>query len=487
MNISRASRLTASLAAATLLATTLAVPVLADNVSNDVANTASGASGGRLEILEGSTASVGYFIRETNAGGYQGCDATVSSPAVVTITVPSGVTVTPTSLTFTACDVTQNVVFSAAPGEHSIPQVTVSDASGSYNVTATAFRLIVNGDADRDGVTDAIDNCPSVANADQADGDGDGVGDACDTITPPSNQAPAVSAAAADAFGIEGDTLTTSGAFNDPDGDALTLSATNAAGTFTDNGDGSWSWSLSTNDDATEATIAVTAHDGRGGSASDTFSYRALNAAPLIAAPVVARDAYGCTPSITVNFSDRGAADTHRGTIDWGDGSQPDVFTTTGAVAGHSYAGAGTYSATITVTDDDSGATSAAVAAGGYRVYNKPSSVLQPINGTGPRSLFKLGSTIPVKITVADCGGSTVGTLAPQVAVIKLDPTPDGTEWETVSTATPTTGTAMRYDATSALYIYNLSTKNLTAGDWKVRITDGSFPTPIEATFSIKK
>lgn len=482
----RASRLIVSITAAAMLTATLAAPALADNISNDVANTASGASGGRLEILEGSTASVGYFIRETNAGGYQGCDATVSSPAVVTITVPSGVTVTPTSLTFTACDVTQNVVFSAAPGEHGIPQVTVSDASGSYNVTATAFRLIVNGDADRDGVTDAIDNCPIVANADQADSDGDGVGDACDTITPPSNQAPAVSAAAADAFGIEGDTLTTSGAFNDPDGDALTLSATNAAGTFTDNGDGSWSWSLSTNDDVTEATIAVTAQDGKGGTVSDTFSHRAVNAAPVMAAPVVARDAYGCTPSITVNFSDRGAADTHQGSIDWGDGSTS-AFTTTGAVAGHSYAGAGTYSATVSVTDDDSGTASAPVAAGGYRVHNKPSGVLQPINGTGPRSLFKLGGTIPVKITVADCNGSTVGTLAPQVAVIKLDATPDGIEWETVSTATPTTGTTMRYDATGAQYIYNLSTKNLTVGDWRVRITDGSFPTPIEATFSIKK
>ncbi len=35
-------------------------------------------------------------------------------------------------------------------------------------------------DTDADGVGDACDNCPDVANADQADTDGDGVGDACD-------------------------------------------------------------------------------------------------------------------------------------------------------------------------------------------------------------------------------------------------------------------------------------------------------------------
>lgn len=35
-------------------------------------------------------------------------------------------------------------------------------------------------DGDGDGVPDALDNCPAVANADQSDFDGDGAGDACD-------------------------------------------------------------------------------------------------------------------------------------------------------------------------------------------------------------------------------------------------------------------------------------------------------------------
>ncbi len=42
-------------------------------------------------------------------------------------------------------------------------------------------------DTDSDGVPDASDNCPSVANANQTDTDGDGVGDACDNCTSEAN------------------------------------------------------------------------------------------------------------------------------------------------------------------------------------------------------------------------------------------------------------------------------------------------------------
>ncbi len=42
---------------------------------------------------------------------------------------------------------------------------------------------VPSGDSDGDGVTDDVDNCPTVANADQADADGDGIGDACEADT----------------------------------------------------------------------------------------------------------------------------------------------------------------------------------------------------------------------------------------------------------------------------------------------------------------
>lgn len=59
-----------------------------------------------------------------------------------------------------------------------------NSAAGVHSTTAGTGLLAINqdcdGDSDGDGVSNALDNCPSTSNADQADADVDGVGDACD-------------------------------------------------------------------------------------------------------------------------------------------------------------------------------------------------------------------------------------------------------------------------------------------------------------------
>lgn len=52
---------------------------------------------------------------------------------------------------------------------------------GAMTCQEVAALTLPTTDADGDGVVDGSDNCPSVANPDQADLDGDGQGDACDT------------------------------------------------------------------------------------------------------------------------------------------------------------------------------------------------------------------------------------------------------------------------------------------------------------------
>jgi Tol biopolymer transport system component len=60
---------------------------------------------------------------------------------------------------------------------------TNADCPAGTTCDTSAPIVPASPDADGDGVPDQLDNCPTVANADQTDTDQDGVGDACDTAT----------------------------------------------------------------------------------------------------------------------------------------------------------------------------------------------------------------------------------------------------------------------------------------------------------------
>ncbi|MBA4181522.1 MAG: hypothetical protein C0506_13110, partial [Anaerolinea sp.] len=166
--------------------------------------------------------------------------------------------------------------------------------------------------------------------------------------------APAVTTAAPDAFGNEGDTLSTAGAFS---GTGLTLTANNTAGTFTpNNAAGTWTWSLATTDDVAQAIITVTATDLFGTVASDAFDYRALNVAPTLAitAPLGgALYAVNTPVSVASGFTDPGSGDTHTCTFAWDDTAVTGpVASVAGACnASHTFTAPGVYTIVVTVTD----------------------------------------------------------------------------------------------------------------------------------------
>ena len=69
------------------------------------------------------------------------------------------------------------------PGSHTITATAV-DPAGNTSVPSAPVTFIITSatgpDKDGDTVPDAMDNCPSDANTNQADQDVDGKGDACD-------------------------------------------------------------------------------------------------------------------------------------------------------------------------------------------------------------------------------------------------------------------------------------------------------------------
>jgi YVTN family beta-propeller protein len=100
------------------------------------------------------------------------------------------------------------------------------------------------------------------------------------------------------------------------------------------------------------------------------------------------------------------------------------------------------------------------------------SGVSQPINADGS-SVFKAGSTVPVKFAVTDSDGASVADLTPTFSDAKLTDQVAGTTDETATDATATSGDTFRYDSTDEQYIYNWSTKGLDTGTYRLSIDLG--------------
>jgi hypothetical protein len=118
--------------------------------------------------------------------------------------------------------------------------------------------------------------------------------------------------------------------------------------------------------------------------------------------------------------------------------------------------------------------------------------VLQPVNPDGS-SVFKKGSTVPVKFRVCDANGNSIGpstafpsvvtgTPAAPVLVSKTNGT--GGVDEAVYSTTP--DTSFRWDSSAQQWIYNQNTGNLVSGikyTYSIPLNDG---TSITYTFAVR-
>ena len=305
--------------------------------------------------------------------------------------------------------------------------------------------------------------------------DGDGGSDSDSIAVTVANVAPTVILSGPTSAN-EGATVSYSYTFTDPGADTWTRSVScGAHGTISNDSFAastkSGSFDCTWADNFTGEQVSVTVSDDDGGSDSDSIAVTVANVAPQITSASFNASSVSCaanTVTLTVAFTDPGA-DTWSATIDWGDGTpaQSVASTTSPISTTHTYALAGVYTATVTVADDEGGSDSATASVTvSYTIVG--GGFLPPINNTGHGSnpsVFKYGSTIPVKIKVQDCDGSYPSTLGPRIYIQKMSGSvPVNGELEPYSTSAADSGNTMRFTgAPDFQYIYNLASKSFSS------------------------
>jgi hypothetical protein len=112
------------------------------------------------------------------------------------------------------------------------------------------------------------------------------------------------------------------------------------------------------------------------------------------------------------------------------------------------------------------------------------SGFLQPINADGS-SIFKLGTTVPVKFQLTAASAAITNAVA-SLSPSKLNNSIVGTATEAVSSVGADSGSTFRYDASTSQYIFNLATKNLSKGTYQLRVDLHDAVTTRTVTISLK-
>ena len=157
-----------------------------------------------------------------------------------------------------------------------------------------------------------------------------------------------------------------------------------------------------------------------------------------------------------------------------------DASLTTSAPATVDTSTVGSHTYTVTAADTAGNATTASVT---YTVPFASPGIAQPVNADGS-SIFKGGSTVPLKFSLAGPDGQPMTGLAPRLYFAKISNSVLGDEMEAVSTSQATTGNVFR-ETSPGVYMFNLSTRGMAPGTYQVRIDLGSGAS-MKGQFSLK-
>lgn len=178
------------------------------------------------------------------------------------------------------------------------------------------------------------------------------------------NNTPVVSVDSEQVQVAEGQTAQQTGSFSDPDGDAVSLSVN--VGSIVDNGDGTWSWSLTPDDGPGDGgTIVVTATDVFDATTHVSFDLNVNNMAPEVSISGPDTAVAGDPVNFDLTASDVSVADQSADfvySIDWDSDGTVDETVTAGAqtTVTHTFSSGGSQTVTVTATDKDGGVSTAA-------------------------------------------------------------------------------------------------------------------------------
>jgi hypothetical protein len=236
---------------------------------------------------------------------------------------------------------------------------------------------------------------------------------------------------------------------------------------------------------AVASTVKVRVSDDAPSTSNEvTTAVTVNNLAPVVAAPAFSVTSIDCRVAVTlsgISFSDAGVNDLNWSVdINWADGSPHTTYSTgtqgVQANQSHTYNAPGTYSATVTVTDKDTGVGSAASTNSVVVNQVYTTDFLPPFDDSTPSGLIvnqmKNGRTVPVKATIYDvCAQAyvtspAVVTIGVKKTTVSGTPTPDAVETYADAGASSSNTNLFRWNAdstspTGGFWIYNLDSKAL--------------------------